>query len=575
MAAPASCIHLALLCLIIPATIASSQSLRKSPAGASRPTTFFEVDRPLRPPPGSSGRCSTLLLSASFGSTFAKPPATAAYAPPRCLVKAGGHASAISLAVLEWRAACHGTQLNRIFGVWLGGAELLRGSTAAPPPNGIVWSVSKDVTKYASLLAAARKPTTLAVYLGNLVNATLTGAYHANVTLHLYLRRAQPSPPSAPPHTATGPADLIVPVSRAAPQPPNGGGLWFPIRSAADAASARVALPSNTYRAVLELYVSFHGDDESWYINQPGYQNGPFREVTVRVDGVLAGAAWPFPVIYAGGIYPLLWRPVAAIGSFNLPTYDVELTPLLGKLLDGKAHEVAFAVTNAMDVWYVDANLHLWLDPASAATAAGLVSYDAAPAANVTSSQSGDPVDTHYDTAATRRFSAVGWVRSSYGNITTNATQAFGFENTKTFETLDQSTVARAGVVATDDHAVVCYSVQTQLSFPLGWVYEQGRLTVTHGLEETTVAAGPWSAGPPYRSLRTTQSSVVEDEEGGGKSWGVRQTYRYEATDGCYFRNVTSSSYSIVSDQSSEVCLKGASAGVGAVTAALPAVNLP
>ncbi|CAO2205197.1 unnamed protein product [Urochloa humidicola] len=547
----ASCVHLItlLLCLIIPATAASS----------SRPTTFFEVDRPLRPPPGSSGRCSTLLLSASFGSTFTKPPTTAAYSPPRCLVKAGGHASAISLAVLEWRASCHGTQLNRIFGVWLGGAELLRGSTAAPPPNGIAWSVSKDVTKYASLLAAADKSTTttLAVYLGNLVNATLTGAYHANVTLHLYLRRAPARPPPSP---ATAPADLIIPVSRAAPPPPNGGGgLWFPIRNAADAASARVALPSNTYRAVLEIYVSSHGDDESWYTNQPGYQNGPFREVTVRVDGLLAGAAWPFPVIYAGGIYPLLWRPVAAIGSFNLPTYDVELTPLLGKMLDGKAHELAFAVTNAMDTWYVDANLHLWLDSASAATAAGLLSYDAAPAANVTSSQSGDPVDTHYDTAASRRLSAAGWVTSSYGNITTNATQTFGFENTKTFETLDQSTVARAGVVATDDDhgGAVCYSVQTQLSFPLGWVYEQGRLTVTHGLEETTVATGRWSPRPPYRSLRTTQSSVVEDEEGGGKSWGVRQMYRYEATDGCYFRNVTSSNYSIVSDHSNEVCVKG------------------
>ncbi|CAO2199503.1 unnamed protein product [Urochloa humidicola] len=544
----AASVHLTLLlCLMILATVSSS----------SRPTTFFEVDRPLRPPPGSSGPCSTLLLSASFGSTFTKPPATAAYSPPHCLVKAGGHASAISLAVIEWRAACRGTQLNRIFGVWLGGAELLRGSTAAPPPTGIVWSVSKDVTKYASLLAAAGKSTTLTVYLGNLVNATLTGAYHANVTLHLYLRRARPSPP--PP---TAPADLIVPVSRAPPLP-NGGGLWFPIRSAADAASTRVALPSNTYRAVLELYVSFHGDDESWYINQPGYKNGPFREVTVRVDGILAGAAWPFPVIYAGGIYPLLWRPVVAIGSFNLPTYDVELTPLLGKMLDGKAHEVAFHVSNAMDVWYVDANLHLWFDQASAATAAGFVSFDAPLVANVTSSQSGDPVDTHYDTTASRRFSATGWVRSSYGNITTNATQAFTFENTKTFETLDQSTVVRAGVVATDHDGVLCYSVQTQLSFPLGWVYEQGRLTVTHGLEDTTVAAGRWAAGPPYRSLRTTQSSVVEDEEGGGRSWGVRQTYRYEATDVCYFRNVTSSNYSIVSDQSSEVCLKGTPAGAG------------
>ena len=90
------------------------------------------------------------------------------------------------------------------------------------------------------------------------------------------------------------------------------------------------------------------------------------------------------------------------------------------------------------------------------------------------------------------------------------------------------------------------------------------------------MAAGQWSSAPPYQSLRITQSSLVEDEEGGGKSWGVRQTYRYNATDGCYFRNVTSSNYSVVSDHSNEFCVKGAaSAEVGAVTAALLAMNLP
>ncbi|KAF7044009.1 hypothetical protein CFC21_053295 [Triticum aestivum] len=570
MAVP--CVRLALLlCLMIPATVASprSRSLRKSPAhaSASRPTAFFEVDRPPRARGSSGRRCSTLLLSASFGSTFDKPPATAAYSPPSCLVKAGGRASAISLAVLEWRAACRGPQLDRIFGVWLAGAELLRGSTAAPPPNGIVWSVSKDVTRYASLLAAAGN-STFAVYLGNHVNATLTGVYHANVTLHLYLRRT----PTTKPTPATAPADLIVPMSRALPL---NGGLWFPIQSAADVASKSVALPSNTYRAVLELYFSSHQDDELWYKNQPGYQNGPFREVTARVDGVLAGSVCPFPVIYPGGIYPLLWRPIAPIGSFNLPTYDIELTPFLGKLLDGKAHEFAFAVTNAMDVWYIDANLHLWLDPRGTATTAGLVSY-AAPPTNTTSSKSADPVDTHYHATADRLVSATGWVKSSYGNITTNATRTFALDYLLTFETLDLTILADTGVVATDGAGGVLYSAQTHGNFPLGWVYQQNSLTVTHGLEETTVAAGRWSSAPPYRSLRTTQSSLVEDEEGGGKSWGVRQTYRYNATDGCYFRNVTSSNYSVVSDHSNELCVKGAaSAGVGTVTAALPAVNLP
>jgi len=251
------------------------------------------------------------------------------------------------------------------------------------------------------------------------------------------------------------------------------------------------------------------------------------------------------PVIFTGGVNPLLWRPITGIGSFNLPTYDVELTPLLGKMLDGKAHELGFAVTNAVDVWYVDANLHLWLDPGSAATAAGLVSYMAPElAATATSSR----------TTASRQISATGWVKSSYGNMTTNATQTFAFDNTNTGDTVNQTTVAHAGVAAMGRAGVLYYSARTHHSFPLLLDSGADQVTVTHGLEETTVAAGLWSSGPRYQSLRNTQRSSVV---GGGASWGIRQTYRYEATDGCYSRNVTSSGYSIVSDQSSEACVKG------------------
>jgi hypothetical protein len=49
----------------------------------------------------------------------------------------------------------------------------------------------------------------------------------------------------------------------------------------------------------------------------------------------------------------------------------------LGKLLDGEEHDFGFGVTNALDVWYVDANLHLWLDHKSEKTTGGLLSYEA------------------------------------------------------------------------------------------------------------------------------------------------------------------------------------------------------
>uniref|UniRef100_N1QQX6 Peptide N-acetyl-beta-D-glucosaminyl asparaginase amidase A N-terminal domain-containing protein n=1 Tax=Aegilops tauschii TaxID=37682 RepID=N1QQX6_AEGTA len=60
---------------------------------------------------------------------------------------------------------------------------------------------------------------------------------------------------------------------------PLNDGLWYKIQNATDVVSTSVTLPSNTYRAVVEVFVSFHGDDEFWWTNQPGADaNGPFRE---------------------------------------------------------------------------------------------------------------------------------------------------------------------------------------------------------------------------------------------------------------------------------------------------------
>ncbi|KAM0918084.1 hypothetical protein ACQ4PT_009058 [Festuca glaucescens] len=544
----------------------------RAPPPPDQPTTFFEVDRPHRPPPGSFGPCSTVLLSHSFAYTYTKPPVTAAYSPPACLAAAGGHASLISLAVLEWRAACRGVQYDRIFGVWLGGAELLRGCTAEPRANGIVWSVSKDVTKYASLLAA-RSPSTLAVYLGNVVNEQYTGVYHANLTLHLYFHH-----PPQPPQPGLGPADVIVPISQSLPL---NDGLWFQIQNGQDVGSASLAVPANTYRAVLEVYVSYHADDEFWYTNTA---DGPFREVTISIDGDLVGAVWPFPVIYTGGINPLLWRPITGIGSFSLPSYDIEITPFLSKLLDGKAHEFDVSVTNAQDVWFIDANLHLWLDPRGAPTTASLTSYEAPPLDTRIAFRPDGPGTEFYYTTAFRRISATGWVQtSSYGKITATWTQRLGYENTNGIQgdsqqVVNQTTEEYSGVHVVD-RAGVAYSQEAQQSFRLdvfvGVVSEasNGSYTVARdvrlGLAEERVAAGRgffWS-----RSLGNAQESAVNidmDDEGEavGVSWGTRQRYGYEATDGCYSRDVTSSGYAIVSDHSDEACLKGSfSSRAGAV----------
>ncbi|KAK4385304.1 Peptide-N4-(N-acetyl-beta-glucosaminyl)asparagine amidase A [Sesamum angolense] len=63
--------------------------------------------------------------------------------------------------------------------------------------------------------------------------------------------------------------------------------------------------------------------------------NGAYREVLVKLDDDIIGSVVPFPVIFGGGINPLFWEPVASIGAFDLPSYEFDLTPFLGLLLDG------------------------------------------------------------------------------------------------------------------------------------------------------------------------------------------------------------------------------------------------
>lgn len=249
------------------------------------------------------------------------PPVFANYNPP-----SDCPSQVFSKIVLEWRATCRGTQFDRIFGIWLGGVELLRSCAAEPNANGIVWIVEKDITRYHSLLTTKR---ILAVYLGNLMDETNTGVYHVNITIHFYPAEKNLSYYGSNSGNSilgyNSGADLILPISRNLPL---NDGLWFEIKNSTYSQSKEFKIPRNAYRAVLEVYISFHENDEFSYLNPPDdyiaaknltdvLGNGPFREVVVSLDGTIVGAIWPFTMIYTGGFNPLLWRSI-------IPSCDIE-----------------------------------------------------------------------------------------------------------------------------------------------------------------------------------------------------------------------------------------------------------
>ncbi|CAN6810694.1 unnamed protein product [Brassica oleracea] len=545
-----------------------SSSSSSPSQNATSPTRYFEVKKPPVPDsPSTQQPCSHQFLHHDFAYTYSKPPVLANYTlPSHC------PSQQFSKIVLELRSTCRGRQFDRIFGVWLDGAELLRSCTAEPTRNGIVWSVEKDVTKYHSLLVK-EKTQTLALYLGNIVDKTYTGVYHVDVIFHYY--------PLDSSHISPPPADMIVPISRSLPL---NDGLWFEISSSGDAKRKEIKIPRNVYRAVLEVYVSFHENDEFWYGNLPNDfitannlstagGNGPFREVVVTLDGKVAGAVWPFPVVFTGGINPLLWRPVTAIGSFDLPSYDIEMTPFLGSLLDGEGHEFGFSVTNALNVWFVDANLHLWLDREKEVVEGEVLEVSRS-SLEVSSVLDFKGLNGEFKTEAKRLVSLKGLVKSSHGEIVTTSHQEFRYVNKMvlgkdgSLQIIDQLIEGEDRVQSKRGSRPI-YAAKSIKSFPFYLYSDSLEQENNTSLEVANVTMGfnEERSESDNGMMRTFKSKVENKQEGQGVMvvknnlvvngyGGTQQVYSYVGSDQCYFRNISSFNYDILYDKVEAVCEK-------------------
>ncbi|MFE4358475.1 peptide-N4-asparagine amidase [Kitasatospora sp. NPDC056800] len=356
-----------------------------------------------------------------FRNGYGNPPDTpynATLAPP---ADCAGPWSAV---VMDLHGQVAGRQFDRIFSVRVGGVQVLLSSTPEPSKDGIAWNVEHDVTRYAPLFAGG--PQEFSFDLANVTDATYTGVFTISAKLTFYTADAHwPAARSADRLLTTGP---------------------FGLTQAAPAAGRDLVFPQNLERLTAEVYARGGGACEEFaYASAPDAfaaanpgsgicGKGPFRELRLTVDGRVAGAVWPYPVIYTGGWDPLLWRPVPGVFAFDLPAYRLDLTPYVGLLLDGRPHSVGVTVNTAEaqsnDVWTGQVNLFAETDHGAARTTGQLTDHRVAPEATVATDLadhgggSGD-----WTVTAARDDLARGWVQTSHGRITTEVRDELAFRS--------------------------------------------------------------------------------------------------------------------------------------------------
>lgn len=420
--------------------------------------------------------------------------------------------------------------------------------------------------------------------LENLVNDEFTGVYEVNITI-LYYKDSANRVRNRKVGLGLGlggfegdeiydePADLVIPVGS------DGDAInWFRIEDESNVGSKSIMIPMNARKVVLELFVSSHGDDEFWYSNPPNSYilannltttrgNGAFREVFVKIDGSVVASEVPFPVVYPGGLNPLFWQPVVAIGAFDLPSYDFDLTSVLGSLLDGKIHNFEVGVTNAIKYWYVDANLHVWLDKDSSGVQAN-VGVVKPPEVKQSFEYDFEQLDGSFEIEVERKSQSLGWVASSGGNFTTSIEKTMKFKNKMKYKQNGAYKVIKQKVKVKMEMRVISETGSTVSQSTLKRKYPLTLIISTlpgPDIDINMMITNISHSLNDEFSNGMLSSSVYNSQDAGG--WvllknhsvllGVGETHQnlsYRGSSGCFTRSVQASGGRLVKDVSAFAC---------------------
>jgi hypothetical protein len=449
-----------------------------------------------------------------------------------------------SKVVVSFSASVGGVQFDRLADVFVGAVDVFSTSTSEPcctPGATVSWTWQKDVTEYSPLFVQTQPVT---VFLNNVNDSTYTGVYDVSVGFTFY-ETGHGAREGAHP-------DVVVPVFDVNN---SGGDGYFTLGGSGQTGAAAVTLPRNLLRLHAELFAQGHGPCEEFWWADPGQCAGtPYREVTVSVDGNLAGIAAVYPVVFTGGDGPGLWEPIPSPRAWNLRPYTVDLTPFVGTLVDGLPHTIALGVTGASfgsgDYWLVGANLLGWVDARAIQTTGALTSSDAPTALteSSTADPSGNGIFDVYSEQHTVSWSGV--VAGSGGVVPT---------------TVRESTSASVDETAVAQHSSWDWTTSTTTghkTITSDSTYSLATTALTSfSFTDANTTSGPGERGSHFDETMTTAAL--------GLAFNGAECESYSAGDAdgsSYRRTLVAAAGVIVSDQPTSSCPQTQSASTSSLT---------
>ncbi|MFE5818857.1 peptide-N4-asparagine amidase [Streptomyces sp. NPDC056479] len=471
---------------------------------------------PIAAPSGRS--CQVTVAEAQFRDFT---PYRGSYTPP------DGCGDRWSKVVLRMDGKVKGRQYDRLGHLSIGGVEVFRTSTPEPSPDGIEWSVEKDVTRYSDTL---RRGQDVEMLIGNVVDDTYTGVIDVKVTLTFYTGR----------EAAAVTPDRVLTLQ-----------------------DGTLTTPRNSERIVAEVYATGSGGgcEEFWYLSAPDpapysckAAGGPYREVQIKVDGRLAGIAAPFPHVWTGGwSNPFLWYVVPGPRAFDVKPIEYDLTPFAGILNDGRRHRVevsVLGVPEGQSGWSAPVNVLVWQDAKSVHVTGGLTAHRVGDLAN--SSRYTPGSEHRVDTEGGHRLTVSGYVDTSHGRVATTVRRSL--TNDSAHRWTDGENLDALDATWTDDESVTvdgrgpARTTRTQRTYTM-----DGSITIGAGDRlRTVLTLGDRAAVVATQDGRRTAWSRLDDTVEGDASWTLNvprdqrhavgttsERYRSYGSSGCYDRSLT------------------------------------